>query len=126
MTRYARHLTAALRGRGAGEGRIADVLREVEGLGLSDAQLRDELGDPKQYAAAVAPGPGRGVRLTDLLVPLGVVAALAWVVLVLWGQARGWELAENLGPLRLLPAVLLGWGGFAAQRLLDLWRPVAR
>lgn len=124
MTRYVRRLVARLRGQGATEGQIADIVREVQGLGLDDERLEAELGPPDTYAAALVPRGEAGVRLTDLLIPLGALAALAWAAVALFGSSWGWNLYDALGPLRLVPAVALGVGGFVAQRALDYWRPV--
>lgn len=125
MTRYTRALAAALRRRGATEGQVTDVVREVHGLGLDDAALVEELGRPDEYALQVLPEERHVVRVVDLLVPLGAVAALAWTVVVLVAGLRGWDLYDALGPLRLVPGVLLAAGGFVVRRVVDR-RPVRR
>ncbi|MHA7133025.1 hypothetical protein [Oerskovia turbata] len=104
---YARRLTVALRSRQAEEARIAEVLREVDGLGMSDPELEQELGTPENYAVELVPVlPSK--KKAGPIITGGVVAALAWLAWVFVGVPLGWWTPrEELRPLLLVPALVV-------------------
>ncbi|WP_159792532.1 hypothetical protein [Puerhibacterium puerhi] len=122
---YARRLTMALRARGASEEMIADVLRTTAGRGLDDAELRQELGRPEEYADALVPGP-RKARKAGPVLYAGVLAGAAWLMVAMFGPAVGWDVRAGLGPLALWPAVGLLVLGVLGQLAADYFRAPPR
>ena len=119
---YTRRLTLALRSRGADEILIADVLKELESVRLTDTDLENEFGEPEDYADVLAPAAAKK-RAGPVLVA-GVAAAAVWLVIALVGHTWGWEMGEALGPLLLLPAIGLLVAGVLGQFAADYFRRV--
>ncbi|GIG35895.1 hypothetical protein Cpa01nite_12760 [Cellulomonas pakistanensis] len=88
---------------------------------MHDAALEVELGAPEQYAAALVPESPRRRKAGPLIVA-GLVAAGLWLVAVVVGGAIGWDVRDAMGPLVLVPAVVLAGAGVVAQFVSDYAR----
>lgn len=119
---YARRLTVALRSRGAEDALISDVLREMDGLGMSDPELEQELGSPEKYADELVPVLPSKKRTGPVLTG-GVVAALAWLAWVFVGVPLGWwSPREEVEPFLLWPALVVLGLGILGQFASDYFR----
>lgn len=120
---YERNLTFNLRLRGLSESEITEVLGEVQAhQSAAGGPAEAEFGPAEQYAKQFPQKKRRtpGRTITTVGVALAIAYLLLAVLLMLLFEI---DIRDFVGPLTLLPAVILILAGILAGFLTDYFRP---
>lgn len=123
---YDRDLAFNLRIRGLSEGEVSETLDEVRAHEAATGMAaEDEFGPAKDYAKQFPKTKQRSRGAT--IAAIGAALAVAYVAVgVVLLPFMGVDIREVVGPLKFLPALVLGLGGVLAGFLADYLRPVPR
>jgi hypothetical protein len=123
---YERDLAFNLRIRGLPEDEIAETLDEVRAHAAANGSpAEDEFGSPQEYAKQFPKQKTRSRGYAIAMVGAVLAITYAAVAMLLLPFLRI-DVRDLVGPIRLLPALVLLLGGVVSGFLTDYFRPPSR